>query len=62
MRTRVIVVSLCVCVCVCVVPRHALWKVLDKIGVPPTMLQIIKSFHDGMRADARVGDTSTDSF
>ena len=44
------------------VPRHALWRVLDKIGVPPTMLQIIKSFHDGMRADVRVGNTSSDSF
>ena len=37
-------------------------NVLDKIGVPPTMLQIIKSFHDGMRAEVRVGDTSSDSF
>ena len=43
------------------VPRNALWKVLGKVGVPPTMLQIIKSFHDGMKADVRVGATSTDS-
>ena len=34
---------------------------LHKIGVPPTMLGIIKSFHDGMRADVRVGTVSTES-
>ena len=44
------------------VPRNALWRVLEKIGVPPTMLQIIKSFHEGMKADVRVGDAPTDSF
>ena len=32
------------------VPRSALWCVLEKCGVPPTMLRIIRSFHDGMRA------------
>ena len=26
------------------VPRNALWKVLQKYGIPPTMLNIIKSF------------------
>ena len=34
---------------------------LDKIGVPPTMLEIIKYFHEGMRAVVRVGTTSTES-
>ena len=43
------------------VPRDALWKVMGKTGVPPTMLEVIKSFHDGMRADVRVGKSSTDS-
>ena len=44
------------------VPRSALWKVLEKVGVPPTMLQIIRSFHDGMKAEVRVESSSTDSF
>ena len=43
------------------VPRSALWKVLEKVGVPPTMLQIIRSFHDGMKAEVRVESSSTDS-
>jgi len=30
------------------VPRSALWTVLLKCGMPPTMLNIIQSFHDGM--------------
>ena len=32
-------------------------SVLEKCGVPPTMLSII---HDGMQAEVRVGDTTTD--
>ena len=30
--------------------RDALWGVLRKCGVPPTMLSVIRSFHDGMLA------------
>ena len=41
------------------VPRLALWCVLEKYGVPPTMLSIIKSFHDGMMAEVRVGGGQT---
>ena len=44
------------------VPRNALWTVLAKCGVPPTMLSIIRSFHDGMQAGVRVGSTVTDNF
>ena len=44
------------------VPRSALWSVLVKCGVPPIMLNIIKSFRDGMEASVRVRDTITDSF
>ena len=40
------------------ISRNALW---EKIGVPSTMLQIIKSFHDGMLVEVRVGASSTDS-
>lgn len=44
------------------IPRSALWQVLEKIGVSPAMLQIIKSFYDGMRADVRMGAISTDIY
>ena len=44
------------------VPRDALWGVLRKCGVPPTMLSVIRSFHDGMLAQVRVGgDLTTNS-
>lgn len=35
-------------------------RVLEKCGVPPTMLSIIQSFHDGMQAEVRVGEIATD--
>ena len=44
------------------VPRPALWKVLDKCGVPPVMLKIIKSLHEGMQAAVRVNTEITRSF
>ena len=44
------------------VPRQALWQVLQKCGVPPAMLHIIRSFHDGMHAEVRLGNTVTASF
>ena len=44
------------------VPRNALWTILAKCGVPPTMLSIIRSLHDGMQAGVRVGSTVTDNF
>lgn len=43
------------------VPRDASWRVLKKVGVPPTMLNIIRSFHDNMKAEVRVGDMVTHS-
>ena len=43
------------------VPRQVLWQVLQKCGVPPTMLSIIRSFHEGMHVEIRVGSTVTDS-
>ena len=36
------------------VPREALWQVLEKSSVPPTMLTIIRSFHDDMTAEVTV--------
>ena len=35
------------------IPRQALWRVLEKCGVPPTMLSIIQSFHQDMKAEVR---------
>jgi len=32
------------------VPRAALWQVLEKYGVPPTLLSIFHSFHKVMKA------------
>ena len=42
-------------------PRSALWSVLEKSGVPPTMLSVIRSLHEGMTAVVRVGDGYTNS-
>ena len=43
------------------IPRAALWQVLKKLGVPPTMLSVIRSFHEGMVAKVRVnGELSED--
>ena len=44
------------------IPRMALWTVLERYGVPPTMLSVIRSFHDNMLAEVRIGDVITDSF
>ena len=42
------------------VPKQALWKVLEKCRVPPKLLSLVKSCHEGMRAEVRVGSTTTD--
>ena len=44
------------------VPRQALWKVLETYGVPEKMLNVVKSFHEGMHAEVTVGSTVTDRF
>ena len=44
------------------VPREQLWQVLEQCGLPPRMLRIVKSFHEGMEAEVRVGTTLSDSF
>ena len=43
------------------IPRQALWSVLKKVGVPPKMLNIIQSFHEGMQAEVSVKDMTTDT-
>ena len=44
------------------VPREALWKVLERCGVPPRMLCVVKSLHVGMKAEVSVGGSLSDSF
>ena len=42
------------------VPRHALWQVVKKCGVPPNMLSLVQSFHEGLVAAVRCGSGTTD--
>ena len=44
------------------VPRQALWKVLEKYGIPAKMLNVVKSFHNRMHTEGRVGLTVTERF
>ena len=44
------------------VPRSALWMVLEKFGVPPHMLDIIRSLHNGMSANIRVRGRVSEAF
>ena len=32
------------------VPRLALWRSMEILGIPPTLIAIVRSFHDGMEA------------
>ena len=36
------------------VPRTALWRALEKLGVPDQIIDIIRSFHEGMQAQVRM--------
>ena len=36
------------------VPRQALWRALESYGIPESMLQMIRSLHDGMKAEVTV--------
>lgn len=44
------------------IPRQSLWKVLEKCGVPPRMLAVVKSFHEGMHSEVRIGFDTTEKF
>ena len=43
------------------VPRVALWHVLE-MWCPPQMLRIVRSFHEDMQAEVRVGGVLSDTF
>ena len=44
------------------VNRAALWKILKKLGIPDIMLNVIKSFHKGMRASVVSNGNSSEQF
>jgi len=39
------------------VPREALWVALRKLGVPDTLIELIRSFHQDMKATIRLDGT-----
>ena len=36
------------------VPREVMWKALRKYGLPPEVVRLVKSFHEGMSATLRI--------
>lgn len=44
------------------VDRGLLWKILDRLGVPPKMLAAIKGLHDGARGRVRLDGMMSDWF
>ena len=44
------------------VSRSGLYMVLHKIGCPPTLLELIVSFHDDMKATVQFDGSTSDSF
>jgi len=36
------------------IPRKALWRALEKLGVPNSVVNLVKSFHDGMKAQLSI--------
>ena len=43
------------------IPRAALRLVLERVGIPPLMLRLIRSLHEGMEARVRVSGSLTDA-
>jgi len=44
------------------VNRDLLWKILRKFGCPPTFVEIIRKFHEGMQARVSVGGHTSELF
>ena len=44
------------------VSRDGLFKILAKIGSPPTLLSIVKSFHDDMKGTVLYDGITSDPF
>ena len=41
------------------IPREALWQVLRKYVIPPTLVNIIRSLHDGMKTEITMDGATT---
>ena len=41
------------------IPRQALWLVLQKYGIPPVIINLIQSLHEGMKAEVSVSGGTT---
>ena len=41
------------------VPHQALWLLLEKYSIPPLLVRLIQSLHDGMKVEASVDGTTT---
>ena len=41
------------------IPRQTLWLVLQKYGIPPVMVNIIRSLHEGMKSEVTVDGQTT---
>ena len=44
------------------VPREALWRVLERCGVLARMQRIVKSFHEVIEAEVRLGASLSEGF
>ena len=44
------------------VDRHGLWAILEKAGCPKLFVNLISSFHDGMKATVREGSEKSPAF
>ena len=42
--------------------RSILWQLLEKLGIPPKFLTVLKQFHEGMQVRVQVGGTLSDPF
>ncbi len=44
------------------IPRQALWQVLRKYGVPPTVVSLLRSLHQGMKAEVTMDEQVAPEF
>ncbi len=44
------------------IPRQALWQVLRKYGVPPIMVSLLRSLHEGMKAEVTMDEQVAPEF
>ena len=44
------------------VPRQALWSCLENYGIPPVMIEVIKSFHENLKTTVTVDGSSSPDF